>query len=143
MALTIIIIVGFFFLVLSCLGAIIRVRINQILSKFNSDEIILKDLAANFFGLQSLGVKQVRGNGVLILTKEYLYFEYWIPKRQVTIDLDRIESITKANSHLAKTKGRELLKIFYNQKNGTKDSAAWLVKNLDAWMKYLMITRGG
>lgn len=41
---------------------------------YQQDDILMKDLTANSFGLESAGVWQVRGNGGLVLTAECLHF---------------------------------------------------------------------
>jgi hypothetical protein len=43
---------------------------------------------ANFFGQESAGVGQVRGNGTLVLTSTALIFEMWVPQRVVEIPLN-------------------------------------------------------
>src|SRR5690606_5453294 len=51
------------------------------------------DRAASFFGQESLGVAQMRGNGTLILTDADLIFEMWVPKREFRIPLRSIQSL--------------------------------------------------
>ncbi len=50
-------------------------RIVEILDKFKDKNIILSIKNANFFGQKSHKSTQIRGNGVLILTADDLYFE--------------------------------------------------------------------
>jgi L-2-hydroxyglutarate oxidase LhgO len=45
------------------------------------------DRTANFFGQESRGVTQIRGNGTLILTDSDLIFEMWVPNKQLRIPL--------------------------------------------------------
>ncbi|MHA2399680.1 MAG: hypothetical protein ACXADU_12430 [Promethearchaeota archaeon] len=56
------------------LKKIFKKRINEIHEKFRGQTILLSDDMANFFGQESLGVWKIRGNGVLLLTKEDLFF---------------------------------------------------------------------
>jgi hypothetical protein len=95
----------------------------------------------NFFGEKSKGMTQIRGNGALLLTKDYLYFQMWIPKKEIKIPLDKIENIEEVKSFLGKSKLRPLLKIDYIDENGQKNSAAWLVKNLQKWKSIINETR--
>ncbi len=91
----------------------------------------------NFFGLESLGVWKIRGNGVLILTKEKLLFGMWKPKRDLSILIGNIYEISNPKSHLHKSVNRPLLKIVFKNEQGESDSAAWYVRDLDKWNQIL------
>ncbi|NHJ38853.1 MAG: hypothetical protein FK731_02390 [Asgard group archaeon] len=110
-------------------------RSKKILEKFKNQEIIRFFAGANFFGQESSGVWQIRGNGVLILTKEELYFELWMPRNRICrIPIRNIVKVETTKWHIRKTKNRLLLKVvFINNKNKT-DSAAWLVRDLELWI---------
>lgn len=108
-------------------------RSKIILDKFEGRDIIRSSIGANFFGQESLKLKQVRGNGVLILTPRELYFEMWWPKRVYRISVDSILDIEVTKWHLKKTKGRDLLKVIFTNPLGETDSSAWLVRDLDLW----------
>ena len=47
---------------------------DRIAAHYGPDEVLMKDLAANSFGLESKGVWQGRGNGGLVLSGGYLHF---------------------------------------------------------------------
>jgi hypothetical protein len=89
---------------------------------------------ANFFGQESAGVGQVRGNGTLVLTSNVLIFEMWVPQRTVKIPLDRITSVDTVKSFLAKTRGVPLLRVSFQQENGLPDAAAWQVRDVEGVM---------
>lgn len=105
----------------------------RILEKFNEAEIIQVSEKANFFGLESKGSKQVRGNGVLVLLKDELFFQMWLPKRIIKIPVRSIKDISTPTHHLRKTKHIKLLKVEFINQDGNKDSAAWWVKDLKEW----------
>jgi hypothetical protein len=109
-------------------------RINEIKEKFKTVEIILENDSANFIGQQSRGYRQVRGNGVLILTKDKIYFEMWKPKKVLEIQISSIQDIEIVRSFLGKSKFRDLLRINFANKQGEKDAAAWLVFDLGNWL---------
>jgi hypothetical protein len=92
---------------------------------------------ANYFGLKSLGMFQMRGNGELVLTGDGIFFQMWMPRRQVTIPLSSILEVTTTLSHLGKSKLRPLLKVVFINADGRTDSAAWLVRDLEAWKQGL------
>jgi hypothetical protein len=112
-------------------------RRKAIMSLFENSEIILGPSSANSFGQESLGVKQVRGNGLLILTEHELFFGMYVPRKDWHIPLKTITIIEIVRSHLYKTKSRDLLKVVFTNKFGKIDSIAWLVGNLEIWIKTL------
>lgn len=88
--------------------------------------------SANFFGQESRGVGQLRGNGTLALTDQQIYFRKWVPVTEYTIPFASIQAIETPLAFLGKSYGRRLLKIVYLTDAGTRDSIAWYVPNLDA-----------
>lgn len=95
------------------------------------------DRAASFFGQESRGVTQIRGNGTLILTDSDLIFEMWVPNRQFRIPLRSIQSIENPTSFLSKSRFTPLLKVVYINDQGVTDSMAWQVPDLAGWMRLI------
>lgn len=87
--------------------------------------------SVNYFGRQSDGVMQMRGNGSLLLTEDSLVFELWVPQKRLMIPLNSITEITNPRAFLGKSKGQRLLRIDYTGENNQPDAAAWLVRNLE------------
>ena len=115
------------------LKKIFRKRIEEIHGKFKDKKILLTDDISNFFGLESLGVWKVRGNGVLLLTEEELFFGMWKPQKELVIPIKSIIEITNPKSHMHRSIFKPLLKVTFKNTNGENDSAAWYVQNLDKW----------
>jgi len=95
------------------------------------------DRAASFFGQESRGATQMRGNGTLILTDTDLIFEMWVPNREFRIALRSIQSIENPTSFLGKSRFTPLLKVVYINDQGTADSMAWQVTDLSNWMRLI------
>ena len=112
-------------------------RINEIHQKFIDKKVLLVDDISKFFGLQSSGVWKFRGNGVLLLTENELFFGMWKPKRELEIPIESIIEITNPKSHMHRSVFRPLLKVTFSNKDGKVDSAAWYVRNLDNWNEVL------
>ena len=112
-------------------------RAMEVLKKFEGKKVLGIKANANFFGQESLKHLQFRGNGVLIMTEDELYFEMWYPKKEFNIPLSSILSIENPKSHLGKTKGHPLLKIIFQNEKGQKDSMAWLIRDVHNWKKGL------
>lgn len=66
------------------------------------------DSGALFFGRESSGAAQMRGNGTLIFTPAELVFEQWVVDREFRIPYGRIESLETPRSFLGKTQGVKL-----------------------------------
>jgi len=118
------------------MGGVIRLqhrRKQEVLRKFKGRKIYGVTSGANFFGVESEGWGQVRGNGVLLLADSELYFEMWVPSKKLSIPFSALRGAEVTMSHLAKTKARPLLKVHYLNAAGAEDSAAWLVNHLPQW----------
>jgi hypothetical protein len=85
---------------------------------------------ALFFGQESRGVTQMRGNGTLILTDDELLFKQWVVSKEFRIPLRSIQSIETPRSFLGKTQGVQLLKVNYLTESGAPDAIAWRVSDL-------------
>ena len=119
------------------LKRIFKKRINEIYAKYMSKDVLITDDMANFFGLESLGSWKIRGNGVLMLTEEELFFGMWKPKKEFSIPLNSIIEVTNPKSHMHKSVFRPLLKVIFKNESGDLDSVAWYVRHLDKWNEIL------
>jgi hypothetical protein len=97
----------------------------------------LQRAPANFFGLSSQGRAQVRGNGSLFLTKDKLIFKMLVPNRWIEVPIGRLQKIENPRSFLGKSKGRKLLAVYFLEEDGSENSAAWLVGDLEGWTREL------
>ncbi|MEO6597587.1 MAG: hypothetical protein ABIP94_22820, partial [Planctomycetota bacterium] len=104
-----------------------------------ADQVLSKDLTANFFGLQSKGAGQMRGNGALVLTARELRFYQVAPEQELRINLDDIERTSTVRSHLGKTIGVDLLWVSFSVA-GRADSVAWYVADPAAWQQLIAAT---
>ncbi len=101
-------------------------------AKLGSTQSIRTDTGANFFGLTSKGMGQVRGNGALVLTSRELFFIMAIPRREIVIPLNSITSLSLKKSHLGKTIAYPLLRVDFSTFQGS-DSAAWAISKPEEW----------
>ncbi|MFH2061193.1 MAG: hypothetical protein ABIJ59_20195 [Pseudomonadota bacterium] len=102
-----------------------------------NENIVFSDISANFFGQESKKYKQVKGNGILTITNTSLMFFMLLPKKEIHIELSKIDSIEYPSSFLGKSIFKPLLKVNFIDENGQKDSAAWFVKNIELAKKNL------
>jgi len=103
-----------------------------ILNKFNKNDIIGATTRANFFGLKSLGSKQIRGNGAIVLTKNKLYFIRATPFLEHIIPIEEIREISLPTSFNGKSVFKKLLCIHY-QNDGQDEAIAWTIKSPEKW----------
>src|SRR5687768_8137373 len=90
----------------------------EIRARLGEARIVMIDDAANFFGIESRGAGQIRGNGCLAATPEEIVFLMWFPRRELRISRDRLTSVERVKSHLGKRVGRDLLKITFADETG-------------------------
>lgn len=104
----------------------------RIASYYGPGDILLKDLAANNFGLESWGVWQGRGNGALVLTMDCLHFFRFVSSGDVRVPLKAITEVTFTRTHLGKATIYDLLKVRFTV-DGKPDSIAWYLTDPKAW----------
>lgn len=124
------IIVSLLILLISIKKRKLQLRV-EIQEKIQNKNILFTDKSANFFGQESKGYKQIRGNGVLVITDDSLMFFMLLPRKEIIIELSKIESIESPASFLGKSVLKPLLKVDFTNENGEKDSAAWYLRNLE------------
>ena len=95
------------------------------------------DRTASFFGQESRGAPQLRGNGILILTDSDLIFEMLVTNRQFRIPLRSIQAIENPTWFLGKSRFTPLLKVVFINDQGATDSMAWQVTDLSGWMRLI------
>lgn len=109
--------------------------------RFRREDVICQDDSASFFGRRSKKFKQVRGNGVLILTENELFFKRLMPDMEISIPLKNVQGMETPSSFLGKSIFRPLLKVDYRTETGEVDSIAWYVKNLRCFVEGIEIQR--
>ena len=114
----------------------------RIAAHYGPDEILMKDLAANSFGLESKGVWQGRGNGALVLTKDYLHFFRFVRGADLRVPLEAITELSFTKSHLGKATIYDLLKVRFSV-DGPMDSIAWYLTDPTAWKNTIEELKAG
>lgn len=104
----------------------------RIAAHYGPEELLMKDLAANSFGLESKGVWQGRGNGGLVLTKDYLHFYRFVRGADLRVSLGAITELSFTKRHLGKATIYDLLKVQFSA-DGRTDSIAWYLTDPKGW----------
>ncbi len=114
----------------------------RIAAHYGPDEILLKDLGANSFGVESRGVLQGRGNGALVLTKDCLHFFRFIKGADLRVSIGEITEISFTKSHLGKATIYDLLKVRFSV-DGSTDSIALFLREPTAWKNMIEGLKAG
>ncbi len=139
--------IGLIILLLSVVGLAMLMRhvrkarrdIDDVIStRFQRDEILCLDSRAVFFGIASCRYAQIRGNGVLVLTGDELFFRRLLPEMELSIHIENIVKVDTPRSFLGKSIFKPLLRVDYRTPSGQMDAAAWYVRNLHEFRKYLL-----
>lgn len=109
----------------------------EVLASLPGQTVVLASPNANFFGQESKGLAQWRGNGILVLTDQQLYFRRMAPRADWRLPLSAITGVDTPREHLAKVSAKPLLRVHYTNEQGQPDSLAWQVPNLDTWTQKL------
>jgi len=112
-------------------------RIAKVIDKYQLNDILLSSAWANFFGQRSFGIAQMRGTGVLVLTKNEVFFRQSLIRAIISIPLASIIEIKTPTSFKGKTRFTPLLEVVFRNEEGEADSVAWQVKNLSQWLEHL------
>ena len=113
----------------------------EIAERFPAADVLLSDTFVQSYGQTSRGVTQARGNGVLALTKDELFFMLYVPQRELRIPLSSITGITTPRHHLGKTGGAKLLHVAFTTPAG-EDAIAWRLVDLEGWIARIESLRG-
>lgn len=108
-------------------------KAEKVLARFKDKQVYGVSSNVNFFGQQSLGAAQIRGNGVLILVEGQLFFQMWAPQKELSIKFADIKGVETPKLFLGKSKNKPLLKVLFKNEKRELDSAAWFVKKLSHW----------
>ena len=126
------------------LKKLFRKRREEVESLFKGQKIILQHNFAHFYGLESIGHIQNRGNGVLVLTPDQLFFLKALPRRELLIPLESITAIKNPRSHLGKSNIAKLLRVEFTDESGGKDAVAWMVGgDVKVWTEAVEHARRG
>ncbi|TFF87704.1 MAG: hypothetical protein EU548_09900 [Promethearchaeota archaeon] len=109
-------------------------RTSKILKQYPDGEIIKKSIPATYLGGEKRKFNLFRGTGLLILTKDNLYFEYIIPRKKIQIPIKAINKVELTKWFSKRTKGKPVIKISFINRKGKSVSKGWIVKESQKWL---------
>ena len=106
---------------------------NQLLEEFKEENILAYTTSANYMGIESSGMEQIRGNGFLMLSSHFLLFERLSPAKRLLIPLRKIYRVDQVPSFLGRRNIKPVLRIAFTDDNGEQDKAGVLLRDPDKW----------
>jgi hypothetical protein len=132
-AISLIVGLSLLFIFLKLISSLTRRKLhNLVANKFEQGEILGASTRANFFGIKSKGGAQIRGNGVLILTKNGLHYIRAAPQKEYKIPISAIRNVSMPRAFNGKSVFVPLLCVTYDAEYG-EDSIAWAIKDAKKW----------
>ncbi len=95
-------------------------------------EMLRFETMANFFGEQSRGPAQMRGNGGLVLLDDCLVFHMLVTDRTITIPLEDVRAVLAGPVAPGEGGGAGPAARPVRRSDGT-DAIAWFVREPEAW----------
>jgi len=120
----------FYFKRRSAMGQTVR-RVRQ---QFNGIPVRALAADAYFYGMERNWDSQWRGNGVLLLTEEILYFRLWARNLDLTIPLNRVESVALSDSKGPGFLRRKRFRVVYQGVDDHLRAATWLARKPQDWV---------
>lgn len=114
-------------------------RANAVSKRFPNARLIIPGV--NFYGQESKGKMQMRGNGTLVLTEAEIYFEQLVPRREYRIPLSAVQGVETPSSFLGKTNFRPLLKVVFKNEGGQTDAMGWIVPDVEGTKQAIEVAR--
>lgn len=112
----------------------IRKEYRKILSRrYGPGEIICHDNYAHYLGVEQFAGIKASGKGVLVLAQRELFFLQVLPELEICIPVKRIKRCIQTSNFRGKPMTKPVLKIDYKDENGSLNSAAWYVRDIDSF----------
>ncbi|MDY0042724.1 MAG: hypothetical protein RBS57_20625 [Desulforhabdus sp.] len=125
--------ISFYFKRRSAMGRTVR-RVRQ---QFNGIPVRSLATSAYFYGMERNWDSQWRGNGVLLLTEEILYFRLWARNLDLTIPLDRVKSVELSRGEGLARLRRKRFRVVYQGADDHLRAATWLAGKPQNWVGLL------
>jgi hypothetical protein len=122
-------------------GAVLWVRkraredaVREVRRQFDGVPILALASDAEFNGLNRSWDSRWRGCGVLILTRELLYFRSWQRNLDLTIAIERMEKVAVTASGDRRKKNLTCLQVSYRGMDDQVRVATWHINRPEEWV---------
>lgn len=107
--------------------------------RFDREDMVQAS-GVNLMGQRSRRGGGVKGRGVLVLTRESLWFALAVPERELDIPMAEIRSVSLPKSFMGRSIFRELLCVRFQGPEGD-DEIAWAVREPEKWRQAIELVR--
>jgi hypothetical protein len=119
-------------------------RVERKLKRMVHDRFAREDMVqasgVNLMGQRSRQAGGIKGRGVLVLTRDRLWFALAVPERELTIPIEAILSVSLPKSFMGRSIFRELLCVRFSGPEGD-DEIAWAVREAQKWRQAIELIR--
>lgn len=89
-------------------------------------------LNANFAGLTADPSVRLRGNGILAITREELYFKQWVTNREFRVPMRAIQSVELMSNFMGRWSFTPILKVNFTGAEGQAAAIGWHVRDAES-----------
>jgi hypothetical protein len=107
----------------------------KIISRFRSEDILLKTFGVKYFGRESEKGRILNSEGFMVLLKDGLFYRGSFDKRELYIPKGKIYSIAITDHHKGEVLERECLAFYFESESGEIDRAAFSIPHPEVWVK--------
>ncbi len=118
------VIIGVTLLILS------RVSRTQIAKAREQFPQALAVLNANFSGLTADPGVRLRGNGILVITRDELYFKQWVTNREFRVPTRALQSVELVQNFMGRWSFSPILKVNFTSEGG-QAAIGWQVRDAE------------
>lgn len=111
--------------------------VRKVQQQFNGLPVEALTGEAYFYGVERIWDSQWRGYGVLLLTREMLYFRLWDRNLDITIPKNRIEEVGIGYGKGRALFRRKCIKVVYTGVDGHIRAAMWLAEKPRNWVSLI------
>ena len=88
-------------------------------------------LNANFSGLTSDPGVRLRGNGILVITRDELYFTQWVTNREFHVPTRALQSVELVSNFMGRWTFTPILKVNFTSEGGQAAAIGWQVRDAE------------
>jgi len=119
-------------------------RVDQKLKRMVKARFSRQDMVqasgVNLIGQRSRRHGGVKGKGVLVLTRDRLWFALAVPERELTIPIGAIHAVSLPKSFMGRSIFRQMLCVRFTGPDG-EDEIAWAVREPGRWRQAIELIR--
>jgi len=105
----------------------------RIRKMFREDEILLSSFGVQYYGVESEPGNPLKSTGVLVLTKDGIFYRAKFLNRILQIPGDKISSITAVDTFKGKNMYQKIVSVNFVNENGDRDRAGFRIPYPERW----------